>query len=135
VRFVDDDEHCYLQAGVERNFFGIGKSAFCGEFFQGDTGAGLASGNVRRVAFNDPINPLGAGAFIAESEVEVWGFGLVQSIDAAAMDLYIGFRNYEGEVTLASNVVDPVTGIATKRSREAEIEDFQAVMTGGVIRF
>jgi predicted porin len=135
ARAEDEDEHWYVQAGVERNFFGFGKSAFYGELFHSDTGAGLDSGTVRLVAFNDPLNVLGAGAFIESSEVEVWGFGLVQSIDAAAMDLYIGFRNYEGEVKLVSNVVDPVTGIATKKSRDAEVEDFQMVMTGGIIRF
>jgi hypothetical protein len=148
VPFVnDEDEHWYLQAGIERNFFGIGKSTFYGEFFQGDTGAGLAGGNVRDVALGDPLNPtgvgtLGAGAFIEDSEVEVWGVGFVQSIDAAAMDLYLGFRNYEAEVSLVSNVITTTTDnnnnntttSVIKRS-QANIEDFQAVMAGGIIRF
>jgi predicted porin len=136
VRFVDDDdEHWYLQGGVERNFFGIGRSTFYGEFFQGETGAGLAGGNVRHVAFGDVLNPHQAGAFVGASEVEVWGFGFVQSIDAAALDLYIGFRNYEGEVTVVSNFADAATGFPKTVSRDVEIENFQAVMTGGMIRF
>jgi hypothetical protein len=73
--------------------------------------------------------------------VEVWGVGFVQSIDAAAMNLYIGFRNYEAEVSLVSNVIttstdnnNTTTTSVTKR-RQAELEDFQAVMAGGMIRF
>jgi predicted porin len=138
----DEDQHWYVQGGIERNFFGIGKSAFYGELFHGDTGAGLATGNVRTVAFNDPINPLGAGAFIGSSEVDVWGVGLVQSIDAAAMDLYLGFRNYSGEVELVSSrlvtVTDTNNNAVTRRvtvSKDVDVEDFQIVMAGGIIRF
>jgi hypothetical protein len=134
----DEDEHWYVQGGIERNFFGIGKSAVYGEYFHGDTGAGLAGGDVRPVAFFDPINPVGAGAFIGSSEVDVWGFGFVQTIDAAAMDLYIGFRNYEGEVELVSSRLVTLPDLTTRRvtvSRDVEVEDFQMVMTGGIIRF
>jgi hypothetical protein len=143
----DEDEHWYVQGGIERNFFGIGNSAFYGEYFHGDTGAGLNGGNVRLVALGDPLNPAGVGslgvdAFIASSEVDVWGFGLVQTIDAAAMDLYIGFRNYSGDVTLAANVITTVNNnngttstVSTIKRREVDVEDFQALMTGGIIRF
>jgi hypothetical protein len=124
----DEDEHWYLQAGIERNFFGIGKSTFYGEYFRTETGAGLDGGDVRRVVAADALNALGANAFIASAEVDIWGFGFVQAIDAAAMDLYIGYRNYSGEVELS-------TGGALPRSDSVDVEDFRAVMAGGRIRF
>jgi hypothetical protein len=98
----------------------------------------LDGGNVRPVALADPVNPLGAGAFIGSSEVDVVGFGLVQSIDAAAMDLYLGFRNYGGEVELVSSREVTLPDNTRRRvtaSREVEVEDFQVVMAGGIIRF
>jgi hypothetical protein len=154
----DEDEHWYFQAGVERNFFGMGKSAFYGEVFKGETGAGVDTGDVRQVSavdplavgtVNTPIAPLGTFAAIAESEVEVWGVGVVQSIDAAAMDVYLGFRNYSGEVTtVGANTVTtvtttnnsgPPTRVVTSSTtgvrRTADVEDFQIVMTGAIIRF
>jgi hypothetical protein len=156
----DEDEHWYFQAGVERNFFGIGKSAIYGEVFKGETGAGLNSGDIRQVSAADPLAvgtvsafaPAGTFAAIAESEVDVWGVGFVQSIDAAAMDLYLGFRNYSGEVTtVGANTViktteknnnsNPPTDVvtfsnSTTGSRKTfDVEDFQVVMAGGIIRF
>jgi hypothetical protein len=153
----DEDEHWYFQAGVERNFFGIGKSAFYGEVFKGETGAGLNAGDVRRVSAADPfavstLTPAGVarGSFaaIADSEVDVWGLGIVQSIDAAAMDLYLGFRNYSGEVTtVGANTVTTETErngtVVTEVERERttgskktfDVEDFQIVMAGAMIKF
>jgi len=127
---VDDrDEHWYIQAGVERNFFGIGKTTIYGEYFKADTGGGLAGGDVRNIGFlGGPI--FDVDAFITNSEVKVWGFGIVQTIDAAAMDLYAGYRNYSGDFDAAINVGGPF-GLRTN----VELEDYQAIFTGGIIRF
>jgi hypothetical protein len=149
--FDDEDEHWYLQAGVERNFFGIGKSTFYGEVFKGETGAGLTGGNFRILANSDPFS-VGIDTAVASSEVDAWGIGYVQSIDAAAMDLYVGFRNYSADVSaVGANRTTTVTRIEDNGNgpREVEVsrttvagakktldvEDFQAVMAGGIIRF
>jgi hypothetical protein len=158
--FDDEDQHWYLQAGVERNFFGIGKSTFYGEVFKGETGAGLNVGALRILAGTDPFS-IGVGTAIddtaiADSEVDAWGIGFVQSIDAAAMDLYIGFRNYSAEVTSVSadrttkvfridtdanggktevDITPVGTVTARGQRRTLDVEDFQAVMAGGIIRF
>ena len=127
----DRDEFWYIQAGVEKNWFGIGKTTFYGEYFRGDTGGGLAAGGVNNigglVAFGGafPTN-----AVITNSEVDVWGIGLVQTIDAAAMDLYIGYRNYQGDMSLATYNTGP---FATYR--KLSLEDYNAVFAGGIIRF
>lgn len=149
----DRDEFWYVQAGVEKNFFGLGKTTVYGEYFQADTGASLSSGNVRDIG---GVFPVGGDistpffditnqefGFITNSSVEVWGFGIVQTIDAAAMDLYLGFRNYSGDAD-AAFITDEVftdflgnsTVIDTRRSkRKLEFDDYQAVFAGGIIRF
>ncbi len=133
---VDDrDEFWYVQAGIEKNFFGLGKTTIYGEYFQADTGAGLAGGDVNDLGFLAGTLALGNdfddfGAAIASSEVTVWGFGIVQTIDAAAMDLYAGYRNYSGEFDAVINVGGP---FGTRLN--LDVEDYQAVFTGGIIRF
>ena len=38
------------------------------------------------------------GTYITDSSVDSWGFGVVQNIDKAAMQLWLGFRKFEPEV-------------------------------------
>ena len=49
----------------------------------------------------------------------MWGIGLNQSIDAAAMDLYVLYHNYNDISTTST----------------AGVVNTKAVMTGGIIRF
>jgi hypothetical protein len=66
--------------------------------------------------------------FIGSSEVKTWGLGLNQAIDAASADFYLHYRNTSGSV----NAFSAVDGTAR---RTTGINDFQAVMTGMIIRF
>ena len=128
---VDDrDQFWYIQAGIEKNFFGLGKTTLYGEYFQADTGGGLSGGNVRNIGFlaGDLFD---GDAFITSSQVTVWGFGVVQTIDAAAMDLYAGYRMYSGDFDAAINIGQYPFGTRVN----LELEDYQAVFTGGIIRF
>ncbi len=47
---------------------------------------------------------------------------MTQGIDAAAMDLYIGYKNFSTDVTHGCRAKIPV-------------KDFDAVVMGGIIRF
>ena len=38
------------------------------------------------------------GGMELTSEATVWGLGVVQHIDAAAMEVFLSYRNYSGEV-------------------------------------
>ena len=144
----DRDEHWYIQGGIEKNFFGLGKTTVYGEYFRADTGAGIAGGNVNNIGGLFPLGApfwTGTDAWITSSSVEVWGLGLVQTIDAAAMDLYIGFRNYSGDadVVFVDNF-EKTTGWgpwkktetwSKKSKRTIDFDDYQAVLAGGIIRF
>jgi len=144
------DEHWYIQGGIERNFFGIGKTTIYGEYFKANTGAGLSNGNVRNIGglfyptltVVDPetedditLAPFGA---ITKSEVSMWGLGIVQSIDAAAMDLYLGYRNYSGNFTaviVPTEGVDEEGGYGTPYRAKFNVDNYHAVFAGGIIRF
>ena len=120
---VDDrDKHWYVVAGIEKNFFGIGNTTIYGEYFRGEAGAAIVSGSS-----GTGLPKTVSGLYITDSEVDIWGFGLVQTIDAAAMDLYVGYRNFSPDVRTYDS--------KTRRHGKLDLEDFQAVMAGALIKF
>lgn len=123
----DTDDHWYVQGGIEQKFFGLGKTTILGEYFQGNAGAGMTAGLRRDVLAADTINLSGADAQIGSTELEFWGVGIVQNIEAAAMDLYLGYRSYSADVKLVNGLGDAVDG--------RSLEDFQMVTAGAIIRF
>jgi predicted porin len=103
----DRDEHWYIQLGIERNHFGIGKTTLWVDYFHADTGGALSGGDVRVLPTTGVFDELDIGGFaVAESEVDSFGIGFVQTIDAAAMDLYCGFRVFSGEADLVEEEED-----------------------------
>jgi hypothetical protein len=89
----------YVQGGITKNWTGLGNTVLYGEY-----------GNVE--------NGLGSAV---SSEANVWGLGVVQHVDAAAMELYLSYRQYsgdatfEGEGTFDANDFDVVVGGARIR--------------------
>jgi hypothetical protein len=76
VPFSTRDAHSYLiQAGISKNWTGMGNTNIYGEYGR----------------FSD----LAA----AGSENTLWGVGVVQNIDAAAMELYLAYRHHATEAT------------------------------------
>ena len=61
-------------------------------------------------------------ATILGSELTMYGGGIVQGIDAAAMALYLYYRHYETDYSL--------DGVATPG-----LEDLDVVVAGGIIKF
>jgi hypothetical protein len=108
----------YIQGGIERNFFGIGKTTFYGEYYSGDYGTSVAVTDAERtlVAGNGFV----AGV-IGSADVDMWGIGMVQTIDAAAMDLYIGYKNFSADLNTTAGKQSP--------------DDLSVVYAGGIIRF
>jgi hypothetical protein len=106
---VSDTTLWYLQAGISKNWFGLGNTVLYGEYGKVDDGLALTA---------------------SSSEATVWGLGVVQHIDAAAMELYLSYRRYSGEATFA---VEQVEGPPATRTLDAN--DFDAVVGGARIRF
>jgi len=88
----DEDTFYQIKAGIQQKWNSLGKTTLYGEYINAET------------------DDVGEG--------EIYGFGVVQKVDAAAMELYAGFRHYEADLN---------TGEDT--------EDFITVVTGARIKF
>ena len=92
----DDKDGFWVIAGVERNYFGPGATTLFAEYSE--------------VNYDHSNWDNQDGTY--------WGLGIVQKIDAAAMDLYVNFRNYDLDAT-----------------SELNSEDANVVVGGAIIRF
>ncbi len=70
-------EFWMIQAGITKNWFGIGNTSFYGEYGRGDDFS-------KACCTRD-----------STSEITFVGLGVVQQIDAAAMELFLGWRRFE----------------------------------------
>ncbi len=114
----DSDRFLWLEAGLKRSWSAAGKTTFYGEYYRG--------------AFGTPTRGTGGGAFagrqiggndIVSSVVEMWGVGINQSLEKAAMDLYLGVRAYSADIRLENG-----TGAAA-------VDDLRTLVAGAVVRF
>jgi len=74
----DDASTWFVQGGIEKKFFPIGKTTLFGEFRRDDVGLSRAAQG---------------------SELDFWAAGVVQNVENAALDLYVIYRNASGEAT------------------------------------
>lgn len=126
----DDQVFYYVKGGWLKNVTGLGNTALYAEYghYQ-DFLSNDADSTV--VAALDPsgltVCTGSAGCLISGSRAHIWGLGLVQYIDAAAMQLYVGYRHYEMEAGLTDVSSTPVQTVS--------LEDFDTVMAGMRIEF
>ena len=100
-------ETYYFKGGVRTRLNALGHTVFYGEYLRGDDGGNLVS----NAAF-------GTGA--TSSQMDVWGLGVVQEVDAAAMSVWLKYRNLSYEDNNDVGV---------------EYEDFDYVGLGAIINF
>lgn len=126
---VDDEQTFWaIQAGIERKFNTFGKTTIYGEYY---TYEGGGNGN-RTVGATDALNPTGAGSWaVWETGLDVWGAGIAQGFDAAALVMYLSYRHVEGDLTLRQINA----GVADGAVAKAPIEDVDLVFAGGIIKF
>jgi hypothetical protein len=111
----------YVQGGIAKNWTGLGNTVLYGEYARVDGGVNSATGGC-----DDCFVPAGGlPSAILDSTAEVWGIGIVQHVDAAAMELYLSYRNYSADVTLL-----PILG-----GLDIPISDMDVVMGGARVRF
>jgi hypothetical protein len=106
-----DIPHWWVSGGIQRNWTGWGNTTFYGEYGRYDSGT---DGLLAATAFPS-LGPLAGGAFAAgsmvvDSEVQWWGAGAVQTIHAAAMDLYVVYRNYQADATTSGGPGNQIAG-------------------------
>lgn len=102
-----DSEVWYVKAGIRRKWHQLGHTVLYGEY-----------GN-----YDDQLGVEALRAGITGSEVEHWGLGVVQEIDAAAMSLWLSYRNAEADLNNAPAALG------------SSPDDFQIVKFGALINF
>ncbi len=120
-------ETWYGKVGLRTRFSALGHTVFYGEYEQVDaTGAafstsfagtcatGFAPAGGNCTDGTAPVDPVAAAA---SNELELWGAGIVQEVDAAAMSVWVKYRHLEATIP----------GTPT--------DDFQYVGVGGLINF
>jgi predicted porin len=131
---VDDtDDFYFLNAGVERKFNLLGKTTLYGEWEHYDTGAIIAANGATATALPRNLASLfGVGGTFrgAGTDINVWGLGLNQNIEAAALDLYVAWRRAEADIYGSNNGVKNGPGAQT-----LSVEPIDLIMTGARIQF
>jgi hypothetical protein len=106
-----DADTWYGKIGLRTKWNHLGATVFYGEYLNAD-GQGVV----------DVLDVAGdVTGSLSIDEVEVWGLGVVQEIDAAAMSVWVKYRNQS--VDVSGNTTD------------VGVEDFDYVGIGGLINF
>ncbi len=122
-----------IQGGIAKNWFGVGNTALYAEYgVSNDWGASAGAGRQFDVdpttagcQVTSPAGPLGSGLTglcnVTDTKLTLFGLGIVQNFDAAATELYLGYRKFEPEITNAG------VGVA--------VEDFHQITGGARVKF
>ncbi len=103
TEFLDDGEFYYIQLGIERRLTPYGSTVLFGEY-------------------GDYENATATASFF-DASTEMWGVGITQNFDSAALQIYASYRNYE--FTADDNPAPFGT----------TLEDFDAFLIGSRIQF
>ncbi len=114
----DEATFYYFKGGLLKQYNSLGKTAIYGEYGQFDD-----------LYTTDDASGITGNAMhsVVGSEAKVYGFGIVQHIDAAEMQLYVGYRHYEVDFDIRDGANNVVTGPG--------VEDFDTIMAGARIDF
>jgi hypothetical protein len=104
-----DSHFWHVIAGIKKNWSGMGATSLYGEYHEAKDMLGFK---------------VGTGG--TSSTVNMFGFGVVQSIDAASMDLFLSYKQFSGEAKLDRG---------GRGSRTVSADDFSAVIGGVKINF
>ena len=127
-KFRSEDSHWFVQGGIERNWFGIGKSTVFAQYVAASTGAAIGGGARSSAAAGGGFAALGAGGFVSDAGIREFGVGFNQEVSAAALDLYVTYFHVDADVTTSA------TGGQNGKVR-ATGNTFDAVVLGAIIRF
>lgn len=122
-----DIPHWWVSGGIQKNWTAWGNTTFYGEYGRYDSGT---DGLLANTAFPG-LGPLATGGFAAgsivvDSDIQWWGAGMVQVIDAAAMDLFIAYRNYSADARIDGGPDNQIPG---------GLQDIWFIQAGARIKF
>jgi hypothetical protein len=115
-----EGDQFYIKAGIRQRWTPLGHTIFYGEYGQN----------------NDRMNVANFAAGITKSELQQYGVGVVQEVDAAAMSLWLSWRHYNADVTCdAAGICNapPVLGGFT--AGKNSLDSMDIVKGGALINF
>jgi len=113
----------FLSGGISKNFFGIGNTVLYGEYLESE-------GGLEQAAFlSGSANYNNNTAIRTNSEVNMWGLGITQNLDNAAMEIYASYKNY----SLDANGF--LGGNASLNKGASGVSDFSVFTVGTKINF
>ncbi len=116
---VDDSGTTWLiQPGIEKKWTPLGTTTVFGEYRHDELAGSRTDTNKAADGANYQ--------FVTDGSIDYWAGGVVQNIEAAAMDLYVIYRHTEGDITTGGSVAT-----ATNKSLDA----MDMVITGARIQF
>jgi hypothetical protein len=114
---IGDGDTWYGKIGVRERWHPLGHTVIYGEYAQ----------------YQDSIPDAFIDSGASGAETTLWGAGIVQEIDAAAMSMWLTYRRYEADVDcLAGNAGN---ACRTNFTGANALEDFQQVKFGALINF
>jgi Gram-negative porin len=115
---ITDGETWYVKAGIRRRWTPLGHTVLYGEY----------------EINNDQLSPDMAQWGYNSSELRLWGVGIVQEIDAAAMSIWLAYRNLDGEADCSRVVGQRCTGVQ-QGPFDIDVDQLHIVKFGGLINF
>lgn len=120
VTGVEDDSWFWaVEAGIQRKFMPIGTTTLFGQYYSDEGGS-----NARRNILEG-----GVESRILDTGYSYVGGGIVQMVDAAALELYLYYRHSTAEMTLLPGTENNATPLAL------DLDDLDVVTAGALIRF
>ena len=127
-----DAQFIYAKLGWITKLNGLGPTAFYGEYghYRDLISAGLDADGVASLSLTDPANvcvAAGDACRVTGNEADVWGLGVVQLVEQAEMQIYLGWRRHSADFDLVDVNGSRVSGPV--------IEDFDTLIAGSKISF
>jgi hypothetical protein len=132
-----------VQAGIQKQFWALGETAFWGGYGQVNDGWAPGSngngGNLGGVAADSILKAgtfasVGVPTEIVGSEVDRWFLALDQGFESAAMHVYLAYQHFNADVSLVTR--DPsVSPNGKLKNVPVSIDDFDLIYSGARIYF
>jgi len=112
-----DGDNYYIKAGIRQKWNQLGATVLFGEYGKNENKQSIAAWE----------------SGITSSNLNQWGLGLVQEIDAAAMSMFFVYRNYSADATCAN--VNLATCAAAQGVGKTTFDNAQIFKAGALISF
>ena len=141
ARADKDDNYWWIQGGWEAKLNPLGKTTFYATYAAYNIGTGVAANAIQTLGGGDVLNTFAnQTALLGGNDLKQWGLGVTQAIDAAAMNLYLGYINTEQSGTLIGCGVGATCASGTGATKGVNVrsvgtEANQVLYSGATIKF